>query len=182
MLICTLLNIVVFVIFAVSSEATEMLSRNTTFKIVKEKRYRNSKSSKMLPTNSWDFLLGNERMFPEQPIYECCPTVMELVEPKGAINIEGELVELFRDSETGQRFFEHSCRSDVVNKPCAFVDKKAKKHSLCVQKYTYTYALIRDFSSKKHWKLDYIKIRGGCACEILPQKGKKKKKGRKRRP
>jgi hypothetical protein len=79
------------------------------------------------------------------------------------------------------RFYERSCEKDVENKPCRFIDRKMFNHSRCVQKFTYTYALVRDISGEhtrhqKHfpalpgagWAMDYIKIRSGCSCELRP--------------
>lgn len=81
------------------------------------------------------------------------------------------------------RFYELSCRTDVENKPCRFVDRKLYNQSRCVQKFSYTYALVRDGGDhpqrhqqrrQRHfpslpdggWMLDYIRVRSGCACEL----------------
>lgn len=73
---------------------------------------------------------------------ECCPVVEEMSEPLGGRNRENMYVELFREGEIVQRFFEYSCKSDVLDKPCRFIDWRLSNQSRCVQKFTYTYALV----------------------------------------
>ncbi|XP_012539839.1 uncharacterized protein LOC105838666 [Monomorium pharaonis] len=132
---------------------------------------------------------------------DCCPTIEEMVQPVGGRNREDMYVELYRDGENVQRFFEYSCRPDVLGKPCRFVDRKFSNQSRCVQKFSYTYAIIQNSGSKigmeehrRHhhrehhhfpafssntvsgsgWTLDYISVRSGCSCEIMPKPKKKK--------
>nr|CAD7578796.1 unnamed protein product [Timema californicum] len=141
---------------------------------------------------------------------DCCPSVLEMVEPEGGKNADDMYVELFRDGDKRQRFYELSCRQDVEGKPCRFMDRRLHNQSRCVQKYSYSYAIVRDslptadsadqqrhhhhhhnnnqhlsksfpsFSSSSggsDWMLDYIKIRSGCSCEVMP-KAKKKRSNR----
>ncbi|CAH0559141.1 unnamed protein product [Brassicogethes aeneus] len=127
---------------------------------------------------------------------DCCPTVREMIEPEGGENQEGNYVELFK-GELKQRFYELSCHPDILNKTCRFIDKKLHQQSKCVQKYSFTYALIKDpggkhknFPSfplsgpdtKDSWRLDYIKVRSGCSCVITERNGPgyKKKRARNR--
>ncbi|KAK6631511.1 hypothetical protein RUM44_006038 [Polyplax serrata] len=124
---------------------------------------------------------------------ECCPSVLDMIEPEGGKNLDDIYVELYSDGENRQRFYERSCREDVVNKPCRFLDKKLYNQSRCVQKYSYTYALVRDATHmsghavarsrhhhdrgnfiSKDWKMDYIRVRSGCSCEVLPKLKKKR--------
>ncbi|KAG7203341.1 hypothetical protein KM043_013417 [Ampulex compressa] len=135
---------------------------------------------------------------------DCCPTIEEMVEPVGGRNRENMYVQLYRDGENAQRFFEYSCRADVLDKPCRFIDRKFSNQSRCVQKFSYTYAIVENSGStggteehRRHhrrehrfptftgntvggstWTLDYIRVRSGCSCEVMP-KHKKKKKTRK---
>lgn len=163
----------------------------------------------------------------EDGLVECCPTKEEMVEPLGGINQKQQLVTLYRHGENRQRFFEYSCKEEVVDQPCRFVDRKLYSQSRCVQKYSYTYAIIettesemeehhpkeehrrhKEHSSRKErllrkehpprkehilpkenfltlsgnstlsgsgWSLDYIKVRSGCSCELIPKPKKKKK-------
>lgn len=121
---------------------------------------------------------------------ECCPTIEEMVEPDGGENQNGQYVELFH-GEYRQRFYERSCHPQILNKNCRFMDRKVHSQSRCIQKYVYTYALVRSggdksknfphFSSSgpyqdSHFTMDYIKVRSGCTCVILPNR---KKRGRK---
>ena len=100
---------------------------------------------------------------------ECCPTVIEMVQPSGGVNMEGHIVELFRHGDIDQRIYEHSCRPDVLEKPCRFVEKVLRPISRCVQQFSYTYAVVGDHpGGLNDWRLDYIRIRSGCSCEILP--------------
>ena len=79
---------------------------------------------------------------------DCCPTIEEMVEPQGGRNRQDMYVELYRDGENAQRFFEYSCRPDVLNKPCRFIDRKLQAQSRCVQKFSYTYAIVQNPGSK----------------------------------
>ncbi|XP_012281716.1 uncharacterized protein LOC105700460 [Orussus abietinus] len=133
---------------------------------------------------------------------DCCPSIEEMVEPVGGRNRNDMYVELYRDGDNAQRFFEYSCRPDVLDKPCRFIDRKLSNQSRCVQKFSYSYAIVRNLGSKagteehrRHhhrehhfpafpgstggpggstWTLDYIKVRSGCSCEISPKPKKKK--------
>ena len=103
---------------------------------------------------------------------ECCPTVVEMVQPSGGTNMDGHVVELYRHGDLDQRIYEHSCRPDVLDQPCRFVEKLLRPLSRCVQQYSFTYAVVADGQaggiSSSDWRLDYIRIRNGCACEIQP--------------
>lgn len=118
---------------------------------------------------------------------DCCPSVLEMVEPEGGQNQDDIYVELFRDGNNRQRFYELSCHEDILNKPCRFMDKKIHNNSKCIQKYSYTYAIVKDpgkiqqnvhqrpafptFHSgtgETRWTLDYIKVRSGCSCVVTP--------------
>jgi hypothetical protein len=79
---------------------------------------------------------------------DCCPTIEEMVEPRGGRNRDNMYVELYRDGENAQRFFEYSCRPEVLDKPCRFIDRKLQAQSRCVQKFSYTYAIVQNPGSK----------------------------------
>lgn len=103
--------------------------------------------------------------------FECCPTTTDVVQPRGGVNMEGHLVKLFRPNDMEQRIYEHSCRPEVIDQPCRFVDELVRPMSRCVQQYTYTYALVenRDHTGTGlEWRMDYIRTRSGCACSIQP--------------
>lgn len=72
-----------------------------------------------------------------------------------------------------------SCRPDVENKPCRFIERRLHNQSRCVQTFSYTYALVRDVGTNgsKHfsgptngsgnsWTMDYIEVRSGCSCVL----------------
>ncbi|KAJ3664601.1 hypothetical protein Zmor_000156 [Zophobas morio] len=124
---------------------------------------------------------------------DCCPSVLEMIEPEGGKNQDDEYVELYRDGDYRQRFYELSCHADILGKPCRFMDKKLHNSSKCVQKYSYTYALVKDPGRRHHqrpknfpsfpaagpggttWTLDYIRVRSGCGCVVTPNKKKRDK-------
>ncbi|XP_048508970.1 uncharacterized protein LOC105683834 [Athalia rosae] len=151
-------------------------------------------SSKRLTYREMQEVLRQEGGDEGHPV-DCCPTIEEMVEPTGGRNREDMYVELYGFGENMQRFFEYSCRPEVLDKPCRFVDRKLSIQSRCVQKFSYTYAIIKNQGfksgpeehSRHHhrrkdllefhnstWTLDYIKVRSGCSCEISPKPKKKK--------
>lgn len=79
---------------------------------------------------------------------DCCPSVEEIIQPYGGQTRENMAVTLYREGENVQRFYEYSCRADVLNKPCRFVDRKFSNQSRCVQKYSYAYAIIENSGSE----------------------------------
>ncbi|XP_066257984.1 uncharacterized protein [Euwallacea similis] len=149
---------------------------------------------KMLPPKDNKRLLDYEyEHYHENSGYgiDCCPSVLELIEPVGGKNDQGSYVELYKSGSYKQRFYELSCHKDVLEKPCRFVDKKLHEHSRCMQMYSYTYALVKDTpdhriknfptfpgagSENITYTLDYISVRSGCSCVVKPPTGKKKRK------
>ncbi|XP_054288007.1 uncharacterized protein LOC129003736, partial [Macrosteles quadrilineatus] len=134
---------------------------------------------------------GGEKGLP----VDCCPSTLEMVEPQGGINQDGLLVELFSEAENRQRFYELSCRAGVEGKPCRFMDRRLHNQSRCVQKYSYTYAIVREPSPSTHtnhrlhhfpsfpsggsnWMLDYIRVRSGCSCEVSPRVKRRRAKNK----
>lgn len=77
-------------------------------------------------------------------------------------------------------FCQVSCRPDVENKPCRFIERRLHNQSRCVQTFSYTYALVRDGGSGGghqfpgpaplggggSWAMDYIQVRSGCRCAL----------------
>lgn len=91
---------------------------------------------------------------------DCCPTDEEMTEPEGGRNREGMFVELYRDGENVQRFYEYSCKPGVENKPCRFADYRIKAQSRCVQKYSYSYAIVQNPEFKvKNFPLENNKMK-----------------------
>lgn len=100
---------------------------------------------------------------------ECCPSRKQIVEPLGGISKTGKMLELYRDSNSTQRFHQTSCKSHFRNKPCRFLNHRVRRRSGCMQQYSYTYALVRDLDepqTKQSWRMDYIRIKSGCSCVI----------------
>ena len=91
---------------------------------------------------------GNESL----PV-ECCPTFEEYTQPLGGKNRKDAYVELFRDEVNNQSFYEYSCIPAVLNQPCRFIDRKLVNQSRCVQRFSYTYALVRESRSKPDYKV-----------------------------
>ncbi|XP_075230414.1 uncharacterized protein LOC142329589 [Lycorma delicatula] len=126
---------------------------------------------------------------------DCCPSILEMIEPEGGINRDGLLVNLYSVPNSRQRFFELSCRVGVEGKPCRFMDRHLHNQSRCEQKFSYTYAIVRgadqtaDGHQRNHeftsfsnggstWSLDYIKIRSGCSCVVYPRTKRRRSKSK----
>lgn len=97
---------------------------------------------------------------------ECCPSVTEAIQPLGGVSITGRILELYREPNATQRFYQTSCREQVKGRPCRYVRTKYEAQSRCVQTYSYMYALVREFQSDGPWRLDYIRYRSGCSCQV----------------
>ncbi|XP_061720026.1 uncharacterized protein LOC133527148 isoform X1 [Cydia pomonella] len=133
---------------------------------------------------------------------DCCPTVHEMTAPQGGRTLSGLFVELYRDGENNMQLYEISCAAGVVDKPCRFVDARLYNQSRCVQKYSYSYALVRPYgpdaateNPHRHrrerqgmafkkdgeitvsggWSMDYVQVRSGCECQIIPTLKPRKK-------
>ncbi|XP_037971986.1 uncharacterized protein LOC105388630 isoform X2 [Plutella xylostella] len=132
-------------------------------------------------------------------VAECCPSVLEMVAPKGGRTPSGLFVELYEDGENIQQLYELSCAPDIVGRPCRFVDARLYNQSRCVQKYSYSYALVRKPAATEipqhrarregqgfsvpgagGWSMDYVRVRSGCECQITPPKRKTPHKKRER--
>lgn len=79
---------------------------------------------------------------------DCCPVVEEMVQPQGGRTRADMYVQLYREGENVQSFYEYSCRPDVLDKPCRFIDRKFSNQSRCVQKYSFTYAIVQTTGSE----------------------------------
>ncbi len=141
---------------------------------------------------------GGKDMLP----VDCCPSVTEMTAPKGGINAEGLYVQLYKDGDKRQQFYEISCKSEVLDQPCRFIEKRFHNRSRCVQKYSYSYAIVmqpeqtnvdpgkspdKQFASifpnqTEKYMLDYIQVRSGCTCEVQQNKKMRKVKKKKRKP
>ncbi|ESP01230.1 hypothetical protein LOTGIDRAFT_157400 [Lottia gigantea] len=103
----------------------------------------------------------------ELRIGECCPSITEKIHPRGGLSRNNELLELYRDHKTIQAFYQTKCLPGVAKNTCQFLDKKYQAISRCVQKYTYMYAIVRDFNISQPYRVDYIRIKTGCSCELV---------------
>ena len=97
---------------------------------------------------------------------ECCPSEVHLIHPRGGISRDGRLLELYRDHRTVQTFYQSTCLSQVRDRPCHFVRQSLQRFSRCVQKYSFVYAFVRDFNVSESFRLDYIRLKSGCSCEV----------------
>lgn len=96
---------------------------------------------------------------------ECCPSVTRAIAPLGGLSKNGALLQLFRDSNTIQKFYETTCAHGVKGRPCKFINQ-SEWVSRCEQKHTYTYAIVKDFNVTEPYRIDYMKIKSGCSCTI----------------
>ncbi|GFO35732.1 venom nerve growth factor 2 [Plakobranchus ocellatus] len=97
---------------------------------------------------------------------DCCPSEVHLVHPRGGISREGRLLELYRDHRTVQKFYQTTCKSHVRDRPCHLIKEELRGFSRCVQKYSFVYAFVRDFNVSERFRLDFIRLKSGCACEV----------------
>lgn len=99
--------------------------------------------SRRLTHREMQMLLRREGGDEGRPV-DCCPSVEEMVEPEGGRNKDDMYVLLFRNGDIRQRFYEYSCKENVVGRPCRFLDRRLHNQSRCVQKFSYTYAIVRN--------------------------------------
>ncbi|XP_069690692.1 uncharacterized protein [Periplaneta americana] len=99
--------------------------------------------SRRLTHREMQMLLRREGGDEGRPV-DCCPSVEEMVEPEGGRNKNDMYVVLFRSGDIRQRFYEYSCKEHVVGRPCRFLDRRLHNQSRCVQKFSYTYAIVRN--------------------------------------
>lgn len=97
---------------------------------------------------------------------DCCPSETHFIHLRGGISREGKLVELYRNHRTLQKFYETSCKAEVLEKPCPLIEQKVQHLSRCVQRYSYVYAFIKDYNVSESYRLDYIRIKSGCSCQL----------------
>ncbi|XP_041361402.1 uncharacterized protein LOC121377465 [Gigantopelta aegis] len=103
---------------------------------------------------------------PWKSTLECCPSVKENIQPLGGLSRNGTLLELYRDPGTVQRFFQTKCLPGVARQPCNFIAPEYNVLSRCTQKYTYTYAIVKDYNVSQPYRMDYIRLKTGCTCEL----------------
>ena len=96
---------------------------------------------------------------------ECCASHTQAIAPLGGLSREGALLQLFRDPTTVQKFYETSCAPGIQDRPCRYINE-TYRFSRCEQKYTYTYAIVKDFNVTQPYRIDYIKIKSGCSCIV----------------
>lgn len=91
---------------------------------------------------------------------------MQRTAPLGGLSRDGTLLQLYRDSRTVQRLYETACLPSVLNRPCRFVNQSLF-NSVCVQKYTYMYAIVKDYNITQPYRVDYIRVKSACSCQII---------------
>ncbi|XP_076352873.1 uncharacterized protein LOC143248404 [Tachypleus tridentatus] len=117
---------------------------------------------------AWDtFKFDKFVQLPVTETSECCPSLTETIQPVGGVSKAGRILELYQTKNAKQKFFQTSCLEEVRGRPCRFLSSHLIHRSHCVQKYSFTYALVREYGTDVSWRLDYIKIRSGCICEIM---------------
>ncbi len=63
----------------------------------------------------------------------------------GGVSKDGRILELYRDENSTQNFYQISCKEK--GKLCGRKTLNNRYLFHCVQKYSYTYALVREFSA-----------------------------------
>ncbi|XP_042883502.1 uncharacterized protein LOC122260340 [Penaeus japonicus] len=113
-----------------------------------------------------------------EQFYDCCPSKLVVKEIKVGKSRENYAMEI---SASHQLFYERVCLEGYEGKECVFPPRSLKRNvtTRCHQEYSLTQAIARPYESDEDYKLDYIKIRSGCSCQIsVPQKKKKRKRKR----
>lgn len=111
----------------------------------------------------------SEEIAEGQSYVECCPSETRFKQIRGGISREGKVVELYRNQRTVQKFYETSCKPEFKDRPCQLVASEDREMSRCVQKYSYVYAILKDYNVEESYRLDYIRMKTGCACEAIIQ-------------
>lgn len=104
--------------------------------------------NKRMTLREMEYLLHKESAGINGRAVECCPETVDMVEPVGGRNRRNMFVQLFRNGDITQRFFEYSCREDVLDRPCKFIDWRLSNRSKCVQKFAYVYAIVNTTSEQ----------------------------------
>ncbi|CAL8087425.1 unnamed protein product [Orchesella dallaii] len=106
----------------------------------------------------------------------CCPVVFEVIAPIYGRSRSGHMVELYKDENVQQKFYEYRCHKDYLEQPCRYVDNQHRKISKCVQQYLDTYALVKSDTSLTGWSMEHIRIASGCACKVDRVKASRRRK------
>lgn len=101
------------------------------------------------------------------PQKQCCPSVTETISPLGGFDRKHRLVELYRDPSMTQKIYQTRCLANIENRPCRFIAPNLSKSTHCVQKYTYQYAIVKDFAAvHQPYRMDFIRVKSACTCEL----------------
>ncbi|XP_074602223.1 uncharacterized protein LOC141855924 [Brevipalpus obovatus] len=106
---------------------------------------------------------------------ECCPSISEIIQPLGGVSRHGRILQLYHTNTSRQSFFQTSCKKR--DQYCQLIHPTLRPYSRCVQKYSYQYAIVKDYGAPKSqpWRLDYVRVRSGCSCEIRKSRPFKQK-------
>ncbi|CAL1546102.1 unnamed protein product, partial [Lymnaea stagnalis] len=97
---------------------------------------------------------------------ECCPSETHFIAPRGGVSRGGKLLEIYRHESTVQKFIQTACKADVLDQPCHYIKNEYQHASRCAQKFSYVYAFVRDFNVSERFRLDYIRVKSSCSCEL----------------
>ncbi|CAL1548269.1 unnamed protein product, partial [Lymnaea stagnalis] len=97
---------------------------------------------------------------------ECCPSETHYIAPRAGISRGGWLLEIYRDERTLQKFYQTACKDDVRDQPCHYIKHEYQPASRCVQRFSYVYAFVRFFNVSENFRLDYIRVKSSCSCEL----------------
>uniref|UniRef100_T1KLF6 Uncharacterized protein n=1 Tax=Tetranychus urticae TaxID=32264 RepID=T1KLF6_TETUR len=61
---------------------------------------------------------------------ECCPSVTEIIQPKGGVSRNGRILELYGTNTSRQSFYQTSCKEGIKGKNCRFIAPNVKGLSL----------------------------------------------------
>ncbi|XP_065333404.1 uncharacterized protein LOC135935195 [Cloeon dipterum] len=107
---------------------------------------------------------------------DCCPSTNITTPITNGKDRDKNSVVVMNTSDGPQIFYELVCLPEVLNKPCRFTDPRVRNQTRCVQKHSYSYAMVHNEGDEHHPRLDYIHVRMGCACEVSPKIPKNNKR------
>ncbi|CAG5130373.1 unnamed protein product, partial [Candidula unifasciata] len=93
----------------------------------------------------------SEEIAEAQSHVECCPSETRFKQIRGGLSREGKVVELYRNQRTVQKFYETSCKPEFKDRPCQLVASEDRQMSRCVQKYSYVYAILKDYNVEESY-------------------------------
>ncbi|CAL1548129.1 unnamed protein product, partial [Lymnaea stagnalis] len=94
------------------------------------------------------------------------PSETHLIVHRAGVSRDGKLLEISRDKSALQIFYQTAFKADFLNQHCHYIKHKYQPASRCMQRFSYVYALVKDFNVSEHFRLDYIRVKSGRSYEL----------------